>query len=262
MQLTDTHCHLDFDRFDKDREKVVYRAVEAGLVRMLVPGIDVSSSQAAIRLADKYSQVYAAIGVHPNSGGTWESGTLQKLRALSKHPKVVAIGEIGLDYYRQWTPHNIQKEIFTLQLELANEVGLPVILHCREAYRDIQTVLTDWIIRISWSKLSSTPGVFHSFSGNIEQAKLLLEKQFYFGISGPVTYKNAESLKQTVAEIPLDRLLIETDAPYLTPHPRRGKRNEPAYVYYVAEKIAEIYDLSPSEIGEITSKNSMKLFNW
>jgi len=262
MQLTDTHCHLDFDHFDKDREMVVHRAVEAGLVRILVPGVDVSSSRVATQLAEKYVQVYAAVGVHPNSGGTWNEGTKQKLRTLSKHQKVVAIGEIGLDYYRQWTPQNIQKKILKLQLDLANEVELPVILHCREAYGDIQKILTEWLDGLSTNKLSNAPGVFHSFSGNIEQVNLFLKKNFYIGISGPVTYKNAESLRRIIAEIPVDRILIETDAPYLTPHPRRGKRNEPAFVGYVAERIAEIWNLSPLEVGEITSENSKKLFNW
>jgi TatD DNase family protein len=262
MRLTDTHCHLDFDRFDKDREEVVQRAMEVGVVRILVPGIDLSSSQAAIRLAEKYPQVYAAVGVHPNSGGTWETGTLPQIRSLSQHPKVVAIGEIGLDYYRQWTPHGVQKKILMAQLELALEVGLPVIIHCREAYRDILRIILDWVIRITPIKLSNAPGVFHSFSGNIEQVKLLTEKRFSFGISGPVTYKNADRLRRVVAEIPLERVLIETDAPFLTPHPRRGKRNEPAYVYYIAEKIAEICNISPLEIGDITSENSVRLFNW
>jgi TatD DNase family protein len=262
MKLTDTHCHLDFTHFDKDRDKVVSQALEAGLVRMLVPGIDVSSSQAAIRLADKYSQVYAAIGVHPNSGRTWDIGTLQKLQQLAQHPKVVAIGEIGLDYYRQSTPHNIQRKIFSLQLELAYDLELPVIIHCREAYHAILELLTDWLHKISSENLSTAPGVFHSFSGNIEQAKLLLEKHFSFGISGPVTYKNTDRLRNIIIELPLDRILIETDAPYLTPHPRRGKRNEPAYVCYIAKKIAEMFGLSPSEIGDITSENGKRLFNW
>ncbi len=262
MQLTDTHCHLDFDRFDKDRDEVLQRALDAGLIRILVPGIDISSSQVAIQLAEKYSQVYAAVGVHPNSGGSWETSTLSKIKTLSQHPKVVAIGEIGLDFYRKWTPQDVQKKIFMSQLELAQELGIPIIIHCRDAYRDILRILSDWAIRIAMSKFSNAPGVFHSFSGNIEQTKLLLEQGFSFGISGPVTFKNAEVLRKVVAEIPLDRILIETDAPYLTPHPLRGRRNEPAYVFYVVEKIAEIFNLSSSKIGEITTENSKRIFNW
>jgi len=262
MRLTDTHCHLDFDRFDTDREQVIARAVDAGVKKILVPGIDVSSSEMAIRLAEEHTEVYAAVGVHPNYGKTWNSSTFKTLETLSQHPKVIAIGEIGLDYYREWTPHNIQKRNFNLQLDLAAEIQLPVIIHCRESYQDIHSMVADWINRLPGNGLSNSPGILHSFSGNIEQAKPFSEMNFFFGISGPVTFKNAEESRQTVAQLPLDKILIETDAPYLTPHPYRGKRNEPAYVYYIAEKIAEIHNLSPLKIGDITYENSLKIFTW
>lgn len=262
MRLTDTHCHLDFDRFDNDREQVIARAVDIGVTRILIPGIDVSSSEMAIQLADEHSEVYAAVGVHPNYGKTWNSSTIKTLKSLSQHPKVVAIGEIGLDYYREWTPHNIQKRIFQLQLELAAEIQRPAIIHCRDSFQDIQRMLSDWVSEFSGNGLSKAPGILHSFSGNIEQAEPFIGLNFYFGISGPVTFKNAEVSRQTVAQLPLDRILIETDAPYLTPHPRRGKRNEPAFVYYVLEKIAEIHDLSPSKMSEVTFENSLNVFPW
>lgn len=262
MQLTDTHCHLDFDRFNKDRAKVIARAVDSGVTRILVPGIDVVSSKTAVRLADEYTEVYAAVGIHPNSGKTWEHNTIKTLKTLSQHPKVVAIGEIGLDYYRKWTPHNIQKRNFKLQLELAAEVQKPVIIHCRDAFQDVQRIVSRWVNDLSGNGLSSFPGILHSFSGNIEQAKPFIESNFFFGISGPVTYKNAAVTRQTVAQLPIEKVLIETDAPYLTPHPHRGKRNEPAYVFYVAEKIAEIRNISPSRVGDITYKNSIKIFSW
>lgn len=262
MLLTDTHCHLDFDRFDKDREQVIARAVDAGVNKILVPGIDVSSSEMAIRLADEYAEVYAAVGVHPNHGKTWNADTLKTLKILSQHPKVIAVGEIGLDYYREWTPHNIQRQNFKLQLDLAAELQRPVVIHCRDSFQDIQTMVSDWVNDLSGNGLSGSPGILHSFSGNIEQAKPFIEMNFYFGISGPVTFKNAEVSRQTVSHLPLDRILIETDAPYLTPHPYRGKRNEPAYVHYIAGKIAEIHNLSPVEIGDITYKNSQKIFTW
>jgi TatD DNase family protein len=262
MRLTDTHCHLDFDRFDKDRKNVIDRAVDAGVTRILVPGIDVGSSKTAIRLADEHTEVYAAVGVHPNSGKTWNPTTIKTLRTLSQHPKVVAIGEIGLDYYRQWTPRNIQKRNFQSQLELAAEVQQPVIIHCRDAFQDVQRMVSQWVNELSGNGLSNFPGILHSFSGNIEQAKPFIEINFFFGISGPVTYKNAEIARQTVAQLPMEKMLIETDAPYLTPHPRRGKRNEPSYVCYIVEKIAEIRDLSPSQVGDITSMNSVNIFSW
>ena len=262
MRLTDTHCHLDFEQFDKDREQVIDKAIDVGVERILVPGIDLVSSEAAVRLADENAEVYAAVGVHPNYGKTWNSNTLKTLKALSQHPKVIAIGEIGLDYYREWTPHNIQKRNFEYQLDLAAELQRPVIIHCRDSFQEIQDMVSDWAKGLSENALSDSPGILHSFSGNIEQARLFTDMNFFFGISGPVTFKNAENLRQTVAQLPLDRILIETDAPYLTPHPHRGKRNEPAYVHYISEKIAEVRNLSPSQIGEITFENSLNIFTW
>jgi TatD DNase family protein len=262
MRLTDTHCHLDFDRFDNDREQVITRAVDSGVERILIPGIDLDSSEAAIRLADKHTEVYAAIGVHPNYGQTWNSNTIKTFKILSQHPKVLAIGEIGLDYYREWTPHNIQKRNFELQLDLAAELQLPVVIHCRDSFQDIQRMLSDWVNDLPGNGFSSAPGIMHSFSGNFEQAEPFIELNFLFGISGPVTFKNAEETRQTVARLPLDKILIETDAPYLTPHPYRGKRNEPAYVRYIAEKIAEVRNLSPTQISDITYENSLNIFTW
>jgi TatD DNase family protein len=241
---------------------VIARAINAGVNRILVPGIDITSSEIAIQLAEKHAEVYAAVGVHPNYGTTWNSNTLKTLQILSQHPKVIAVGEIGLDYYREWTPHSTQRRNFKLQLDLAAELQLPVIIHCRESFLDINDIISGWVNLLSGNGLSSFPGILHSFSGNIEQAKPFIEMSFFFGISGPVTFKNAEVSRQTVAQLPLDKILIETDAPYLTPHPYRGKRNEPSYVYYIAEKIAEIHNLSPLEIGDITYENSLKIFSW
>lgn len=264
MHLTDTHCHLDFARFDLDRGKVIEKAVERGLERILVPGIDLASSQAAIQIAEKYPQVYAAVGVHPNSGKTWEASTLNKLKSIAQHPKVVAIGEIGLDYFRDWTPRDVQKIIFKLQMELAKKLKLPVIIHSRESYNDIFGVITKWhekLVDVN-TELAERSGVFHSYSGNIMQAHNLIDANFYIGISGPVTFKKADSLRQVAAELPLERILIETDSPFLSPHPHRGKRNEPANVYYIAEKIAYIRNITPTQVGEITTENGENLFNW
>jgi len=264
MRLTDTHCHLDLINFDKDREKVIARAGKAGIEKLLVPGLDISSSRTAIQLAEKYSLIYASVGVHPNSGKTWNNSTLTDIKTLAQHPKVVAIGEIGLDFYRNYTPQNLQKKIFRDQLEFSSEIGKPVIIHCREAFSVILKLLTSWQSQLKEMKkpLANMPGVVHSYSGNISQAKILMDKNYYIGISGPVTYNNAHVLRQVISSVPLDKVLIETDSPFLTPHPYRGKRNEPSFVSYVAERIAEIVRKSPLEIGEITSKNSKKLFNW
>jgi len=262
--LTDTHCHLDFDRFDADREQVIARAKKQGLTHILVPGIDLASSRAAVALADEFEMVYAAVGVHPNSGTTWEADTRQQLADLAGHPKVVAIGEIGLDYYRDWTPKPLQRKVFREQLALAAELGKPVIIHNREAFEDVVPMLTDWQEELAESgdQLAEIPGVLHSYSGNIMQAESVLTSGYYLGFTGPVTFKNALDTQEVAQKIPLDKMLIETDAPYLTPHPFRGKRNEPAHVYYVAEKIASLRGKSPDEIGKITSRNAKKLFDW
>ena len=261
---TDTHCHLDFDWFDKDREEVIQRAVRGGINRILVPGIDLESSKAAIALADKEEAVFAAVGVHPNSGTTWQADTYDQLADLAAHPKVVAVGEIGLDYYREGTPHPFQRKIFLQQLNLAAEMNLPVVVHDREAHEDVFSTLVRWQqdLQKENAPLARKPGVLHSYSGNIYQAEEVLEAGFFLGITGPVTFKNAPEMQEVAERAPASRLLIETDAPFLTPHPYRGKRNEPAYVYHVAEKIALLRGLSPIEVGEMTSRNAEKLFDW
>ena len=262
--LTDTHCHLDFDRFDKDRERVIARAQEQGLTRILIPGIDLSTSRAAVALADEYKMIYAAVGVHPNSGTSWTADTRQQLTELAGHPKVVAIGEIGLDYYRDRTPKPLQRKVFKEQLDLAAQLELPVIIHNREAFEDIVPILVDWQEELAENeaKLAENPGVLHSYSGNIMQAHPVLNSGFYLGFTGPVTFKNAADTQEVAQNMPLEKMLIETDAPYLTPQPFRGQRNEPAYVYYVAEKIANLRGITPAEVGKITSRNAKILFDW
>lgn len=261
---TDTHCHLDFNHFDKDREDVIRRAVKRGIGRILVAGIDLESSKAAVALAEMEEVIYAAVGVHPNSGTTWNADTYNQLFELADHPKVVAIGEVGLDYYREYTPQPLQRKIFQEQLALAAEMNLPVVVHDRDAHEDVFSMLVNWqqTLEEASSPLAEKPGVLHSYSGNIYQAEKVLEAGFYLGITGPVTFKNALEMQEVAIQAPESRLLIETDAPYLTPHPYRGKRNEPAYVYYVAEKIASLRGISPKEVGEITSRNAKKLFDW
>ena len=202
--------------------------------------------------------------MHPNSGTTWDAGTQQALRELADHPKVVAIGEIGLDYYRDHTPHPLQRKIFREQLEMAAELGLPVVIHDREAHADVNKALIDWQEELEDEglPLAEKPGVLHSYSGNINGAEEVLDAGYYLGITGPVTFKNSLEMQEAAQTAPQDRLLIETDGPYLTPHPFRGKRNEPAYVRYVAEKIASLRGMSVDQVGAFTSSNAKNLFDW
>lgn len=262
--FTDTHCHLDFNAFDEDRDAVLDRARRAGVQRILNPGIDLRSSRAAIGLSDKYEEVFVACGVHPNDALTWDDYTLDELRQLVSHPKVIAIGEIGLDYYRDRAPNDLQKHILMEQLMLADEVNLPVVLHSRQAMHDILKLLADWhaeLVRKN-SMLADHPGILHSYSGDLREARTAIDMNFFIGVTGPVTYQNADALRQTLSNVPLSSLLIETDAPFLTPHPHRGKRNESAYVRHTALKLAEIHHIPAESLAEITTENSKKIFKW
>lgn len=262
--LVDTHCHLDFESFDDDREAVLARAQEAGVLRMVNPGVDLASSQAALRLAERYPGVYAAVGVHPNDAAGWVDSSLEELRALAGRDKVVAIGEIGLDYYRDTTPRDLQKRIFKEQLDLAAEMGLPVIVHNREATDDLLEILEDWHKKLENSSLalSARPGVLHSYSGDATQARRAISLGFRIGFTGPVTFRNAPDLQEVAAELSLENLLVETDAPFLAPHPKRGRRNEPANVRLIAEKLAELQGESIEAVAQITTANAGQLFLW
>jgi TatD DNase family protein len=263
--LTDTHCHLNLNIFQDRLEAVLERAGERGIERILVPGIDVETSRAAAALAERYDQLYAAVGVHPGDASTWNEGTLAELRVLARHPKVVAVGEIGLDYYRDRSPRPLQRQVFKDQLELAAELGLPVVIHNRESIDDVWSELSEWQERLarSGSTLAERPGVLHSFDGTLETARQAIEKGFFIGISGPVTFKNASERQELVSALPLNHLFVETDAPFLTPHPYRGQwPNEPAYVYYVAEKIAEMHGLPYETVTRATWENAAKVFHW
>jgi TatD DNase family protein len=272
MNLTDTHCHLDFEKFDADRHEVLERARMAGLTRILVPGLDLPSSLRAVKLAESDPMLFAAIGFHPTDAGQWHPESLSGLEVLCKNPKVVAIGEIGLDYYWNAAPRETQQHVLREQLGLARRLNLPVILHLREAgdapdgdcAADLLDILSEWIsgLRNDNHPLAARPGVFHSFSGSLQTAEKALEFGFFIGISGPVTYKTAENKRQVVAALPLDRILIETDAPFLAPVPERGQRNEPAFVRYIADKIGEIQNIDPQKVAQITSANAARLFCW
>jgi TatD DNase family protein len=286
MVLTDTHCHLDFHKFDEDRAAVIERAAQAGLVRILIPALSVASSLSAIKLAESDPMLYAAIGVQPNESLTWTENTIEELRAMiSPYPsplsqrergwgegKVVAIGEIGLDYYWDAAPYDHQRRVFREQLDLAAELKLPVVIHLREkgdavggpCSEDAMNILEEWVASLGADKetLRQNPGVLHSFSGSLETAQRAIGLNFYIGVTGPVTFKNAKQKQEMVAQLPLEHLLVETDAPYLTPHPYRGKRNEPAFVSEIADKIAELQSRNREKVAAVTTTNAARLFSW
>jgi len=264
MPLTDTHCHLDFEWFDTDRDLVVERALAAGLERLLNPGIDFESSRKALRLADAYTIVRVAVGFHPNDAEKWDVSSLAAIRELAAHPAVVAIGEIGLDYYRNRASRERQIQVFREQLDLAAELALPVIVHCRDASSDTLQILCAWQEELARAAhpLADKPGVLHAFSGSLEDALRMMQYHFFLGVDGPLTYKNAEGLRSIIAAVPLDSLLVETDSPFLTPHPFRGSRNEPENVKYVVEKLAAISNLPGSTVEEKTTANAGRIFQW
>lgn len=263
IPTTDTHCHLDFQRFDQDREAVLNRAWKAGLVWILNPGIDLHTSQAAIELANNYPQkINAAVGIHPNFGQPWTADIIPTLREQAGQPGVVAIGEIGLDYYRDHTPKEQQQRMLEEQLALAADFNLPVVLHNRDSTDDLMAILSNWHAGLEKANhpLANSPGVLHSYSADLETALDAIEMNFYIGISGPVTFHNAPDRKAITQKLPLDHLLLETDAPFLAPHPHRGKRNEPAYIPLIAEEIARLHDISMEEVGKQTTENARILF--
>jgi len=262
MYLVDSHCHLDWDSFDGEREVVLERAASAGVGLVLNPGTDLARSRRALELAERFEAVYAAVGIHPNDAGEWNGSAADELRDLAAHPKVLAIGEIGLDYYWDKTTLELQAEVFRAQLVLAAQLELPVIIHNREAGKDVMAILAEWqqTLADDESPLAERPGVLHSFSVDKAMAESAIEHNFYIGITGPVTFKNAPELQALVTELPLDQLLIETDSPFLTPHPHRGQRNEPAYVALVAEKIAELKGIAIEAVAAATTANVRDLF--
>jgi len=264
IPYTDTHCHLDFDLFTEDRKKVIKRAKKAGLVWILNPGIDRETNLSAIDLAQAYPGfISAAVGFHPNLGKPWTHDLLASLREQAQNKNVVAIGEIGLDYYRKHTPIAQQQRMFKDQLKLAAEYSLPVIIHNRDSTRDLMNILSAWHadLKSSGHPLAQRPGVLHSYSAGFDTAQAAIEMNFFIGISGPVTFNNAPDRKSVTRNLPLKKLLLETDAPFLTPHPNRGKRNEPAYIPLIAEEIARLHNTSPKQVAEITFANAQKLFN-
>ena len=248
----DTHAHYDDEAFDADREELLSSLPEAGVTLVIDPGCDALSSEKAIALAEKYPHVYAAVGIHPEELGKIQEGDLEKIEVLCGHERCVAVGEIGLDYYWDDTHKEEQKALFIGQLELAVRRDKPVIVHDREAHGDCLDIVC---------RYPQVRGVFHCYSGSKETAEELLKRGWYLGFDGPVTYKNARRAIEVLEICPLDRLLIETDSPYLSPVPRRGKRNDSRNLRYVVEKIAEVKGLTPEEVAASAMENGRRLFN-
>lgn len=253
--LIDSHTHLDAEQFDEDREQVIERALAAGVSKIVNIGFNRETIPTTLALAEKYDCIYAAIGWHPVDAVDMQPEDLTWIEELCGHEKVVAIGEIGLDYHWDKSSKEVQHRVFREQIRLARKLGLPMMIHNRDAHQDIVQILRE-------EKASEVGGIMHCFSGSWETAKLCLDMNFYISFGGPVTFKNARQPKEVLAKVPLDRLLIETDAPYLTPHPYRGKRNESAYVRLVAEAAADIRGLSLDELAQITSANAARLLGF
>ena len=250
--LIDTHAHVQDEKFDEDRAEVIERAMAAGVERIINIGDTIESSARAVKLAQDYSGVYAAVGIHPQEAGKMMASHDDLLASWAELPKVVAIGEIGLDYYYENCSRERQREVFVRQLDVARQMHLPVSIHDREAHGDLMEIIKKEGKGIS--------GVIHCFSGSWEMARELLKRGWYLGVDGPLTFKNAAKLPEIVQQIPLERLLVETDSPYLAPVPKRGHRNEPAFVRFVAEKAAEIRGIVFEEFAAATTQNARDLF--
>ncbi len=252
MPIFDTHAHYDDSRFDGDRDAVLAALPEAGVELVLDPGCDLPSSRAAAALAERHGHVYAAAGIHPENCAGFQDTDLAALRQLLAQPKVAAIGEIGLDYYwEENPPRDFQQMVFRKQLALAEELDLPVIVHDREAHGDSLSIIREF---------PAVTGVFHCFSGSPEMADELLKRGWYLGFDGPITYKNARRAPEVAAITPLERMVVETDAPYLSPVPVRGRRNDSRYLPHVIAKLAEWKGVTPEEMTRITCENGKRLF--
>lgn len=250
--LFDSHAHLDNVRFDKDRDQVIKMIQENGIGWILNAGACMASSAASIQLAEQYSCIYAAVGVHPHDVKDIKGGDYEQLAEWTKHPRVVAIGEIGLDYYYDLSPRELQQQALVAQIDIARQTNMPIIIHDRDAHGDIMQIIK--------KEAKGLQGVFHCFSGSMEMMWEVIAMGFYVAFGGSVTFKNAAKLPAIAAAVPLDRLLVETDSPYLTPEPKRGRRNDPSYVKYVAEYIAALRQMEYGDLVAATTANAKELF--
>lgn len=259
MLFVDTHCHLNYKTFQQDLDDVIQRAAEVGVYRIVVPGLDLASSRHALQLADKYEPVYAAVGVYPGEADGFNDEQIPEFLAMTTHPKVVAIGEIGLDYYHRNDNKENQLTVLHSMLDIAQKTHLPLILHSRSSLDDLSMVIQKWQKKHA---ADQPGGIFHAFEGNYAQACQIASMGFYLGVGGPVTYKNALSKHELLSKISLSHVVIETDGPFLPPQKYRGTRNEPGYIPLIAEKIAELQRCTLEKVADITTSNAQTLFHW
>jgi TatD DNase family protein len=252
--LIDTHAHLFYPNFNEDLSQVIDNAAANDVGAIIVPATDLKNCEETIKLCDKFEMIYGAVGIHPQDSKDWEDAWVKEIETLSKHPKIVAIGEIGLDYFRYYAPKETQLQVFRSQIELAISLNKPVIVHNRESDMDMMNVISSY-------KDTNLKAQFHCFNGSVNDAKEYLKMGHFVSFVGNVTFKKADNLREVLSSIDLNRLFIETDSPFMTPVPFRGQRNEPAYVKYVAYKVAEVHNKTFDEIAKVTSENAMKFFN-
>lgn len=252
MILIDTHCHLNDKEAFSDPVQIIREAIQAGVQKLIVVGVDTSTSEYAVKLSEQHQEVYATVGWHPNEATHFNQDELSRIEDLLKHPKVVAVGEVGLDFYRDYASSDQQYACLIPQLDLAQKNDLPVVLHSRNAYPEFLHLL---------ESRSSQKLLFHCFTGNLQDAKRAIDLGCYFGIDGPITYKKADELRAMVKTLPRDRVLLETDSPWLAPHPYRGKMNHPAWLSYINESLAELFRISETECAELTTQNAERFFN-
>ena len=251
--LFDTHAHLDDVKFKGETDEVILRANEQEVSLIVNVGYNLRHARQSIALAEKYDFIYASVGLHPHDAKDGDKSFWEEIYKLARHPKVVALGEMGLDYYWDNSPRDVQRDVFRQQIGAAKDLKLPIIIHDRDAHQDVLTIVKE-------EGALEVGGVFHAYSGSWEMTKEILDLGFFISIGGPVTFKNAKKILEVVEKVPLESLLIETDCPYLTPDPYRGKRNEPGYIKLVAEKIAQIKNISYEEVASATKENGMRLF--
>lgn len=251
--LIDTHAHLDYDRFDDDRAEVIENAYQSGIKKIINIGADIESSRKSVQLAKEYDFIYAAVGMHPHHAEDFGPDSYAEFKELAQAEEVVAIGEIGLDYHYDNSPRKKQQEVFKEQLKLAQELELPVVIHSRDAKEDSLGILKEYAADLK--------GVMHCYGYDLPTAKEVFELDFYLSFGGIITFNSTSGVRKMIKKLPLEKIILETDAPYLTPEPHRGKRNESKYVKEVADKMAEIKDIAVAKVEEITTKNAEELFN-
>ncbi|MBR3873493.1 MAG: TatD family hydrolase [Clostridia bacterium] len=254
MNLFDSHCHLENGRFESDLPEVMARMEDAGVRRCILAGSDMETSEQIVKMTQQHANVYGVVGIHPHDAKTWTDDCAQQIADWTKEERIVGVGEIGLDYYYDHSPRDVQQEVFVKQLLLARQLDLPAVFHVRDAHGDVLSIL-----RAHRNELPA--GVVHCYSGSVESAREYLDMGFYISFAGPITFKNANKLLDAAAYVPADRILVETDSPYLAPVPMRGRRNEPTFVQYVAQKVAELRGVTAEEMAQTAFENTCRLFH-